>query len=138
VDVHEYFLSREQECRRLSVAPDRGFDEIFGEEEGSNGTRGIMWGRLVLSDRAYLQVGESVVVVGTGVHRESYHYYLVIGEYEVWGYDRDPDHDPPEHMHIGDGHDRHPAGRIEFHEVVEKAWETLSQEEDLAATTEEQ
>jgi hypothetical protein len=138
VDVNEYFLSREKECRRLSVHPDGSFDALFGEEAGSNGTRGMMFGRLVLSERAFLAVSESVHVVGTGIHREDYSYYLIIDGYQVWGYDRDPSHDPPEHMHVGDDHLRQPAGRVEFHEVVEKAWETLSQEEDLAATTDEQ
>lgn len=131
MDVYEYFHSRERECRALSLAPDTSFDDLFGEEEGSDGQRGIMWGRLVLSERAFLSVFESVVIVGSGIHREEYSYYLIIDGFEVWGYDRDPDHDPVEHMHHGADHERLPADRVEFHEVVEKAWETLSQEEYL-------
>jgi len=137
MDVYEYFHSRERECRELSLAPETSYDELFAEEEGSEGQRGIMWGRLVLSRRAFLNVFESVCVVGTGIHREEYGYYLITDGYEVWGYDRDPSHDPPEHMHHGSDHGRLPAGRVEFHEVVEKAWETLSQDEDLAETTDE-
>ena len=137
MDVYEYFHSRERECRALSLAPDTCFDDLFAEEEGSDGQRGIMWGRLVLSDRAFLQVFESLYVEGTGIHREQYSYYLIIDGFEVWGYDRDPGHDPPEHMHEGPCHDRIPAGRVEFHEIAEKAWDTLSHEDYLAAYTEE-
>ncbi len=133
MDVYEYFHSRERECRELSLSPDTGFDDLFGEEDGSNGRRGMMWGRLVLSERAFLSVYESVVVVGSGVHREEYSYYLIVDGYEVWGYDRDPDHDPPEHMHRGSNHTRDEAGRVTFREVAEKAWATLSQENSLAA-----
>jgi len=78
MDVYEYFHSRERECRELSLAADTSFDEMFAEEEGSESQRGIMWGRLILSDRAFLNVWESVVVVGSGIHREEYGYYLII------------------------------------------------------------
>ena len=125
--------SRERECRELCLAPDTCFDDLFAEEDGSGGQRGIMWGRLVLSERAFLSVLELVVVVESGIHREEYSYYLIIDGYEVWGYDRDPDHDPPEHMHCGSDHTRDHAGRVTFCQVAEKAWETLSQEEHLAA-----
>lgn len=135
MDVYEYFHSRERECRELSLAPDTCFDDLFAEEEGSAGKRGMMWGRLVLNDRAYLQVFESIVVVGSGIHREQYGYYLIIDGYEVWGYDRDLSHDPPEHMHVGSDHARRPAGRITFREAAEKAWRTVSAEEDLAELT---
>jgi hypothetical protein len=89
----------------------------------------------VLSERAFLQAYESIVVVESGIHREEYSYYLIVDGLELWGYDRDPDHEPPEHMHEGGSHVRHPAGRVEFHGVVEKAWNPLSHEDDLATTT---
>lgn len=129
MDVYEYFHSREKECRELSLAPDTCFDDLFAEEYGSDGQRGLMWGRLVLSERAFLSVFESIVVVGSGIHREEYSYYLIIDGYEIWGYDRDPDHEPQEHMHRGRAHSREPAGRVTFREVAEKAWDTLSHEE---------
>lgn len=132
MDVYEYFHSREKECRKLSLAPDTSFEEMFAEEDGSDGERGIMWGRLVLSDRAFLNVSEFVVVVGSGIHREEYSYYLIIDGMEAWGYDRDPGHEPAEHMHSGTDHTRVAAGRVTFPEVVEKAWETVSRLEELA------
>lgn len=135
VDVYEYFHSRERECRESSLAPDTCFDDMFAEEEGSGGQRGIMWGRLALSDRAFLNVFESVVVVDTGIHREQYSYYLIIDGYEIWGYDRDPGHDPAEHMHRGADHTREPSGRVTFLEVVEAAWKTVSREDYLAVGT---
>jgi hypothetical protein len=53
--------------------------------------------------------------------------------FEVWGYDRDPSHEPEEHMHRGADHTREASGRVTFKDVAEKAWETTSQEEALAA-----
>jgi hypothetical protein len=135
MDVYTYFFQREAECRELSLVPDTSFEEMFAEEAGSDGTRGIMWGRLTLTERAFLNVLETVEVVGSGIHRERYSYYLIIDGLEIWGYDRDPDHDPPEHMHVGDDHHRRDAGRVRFREVAEKAWETVTQEYDWASTT---
>jgi hypothetical protein len=137
MDVYEYFHSRERECLELSLAPDTSFDEMFAEEAGSDGTRGIMWGRLILSERAFLSVWESVVVVGSGIHREAYSYYLIIDGFEIWGYDRDPGHVPPEHMHRGSDHARLPAGRVTFAEVAREAWQTLSVEEDAVESAPE-
>jgi hypothetical protein len=131
VDVYEYFHSRERECRELSLAPDVPFEDMFAEEEGSEGQRGLVFGRLVLSETAYLSVFEKVVVTGSGVHRERYSYYLIVNGMEMWGYDRDPSHQPEEHMHHGCSHAREAAGRVTFKEVAERAWETVTQEADL-------
>ena len=68
VDVYEYFATRERECAELSLAPDTSFDDMFAEEDGSEGQRGFMWGRLDLSERAFLNVLETVVVRGSGIH----------------------------------------------------------------------
>jgi hypothetical protein len=131
--VDEYFHSRERECRELSLVPDTCFEDMFAEEEGSEGERGMVFGRLVLTESTFLSVFESVEVVGSGVHREAYSYYLIRDGFEVWGYDRDPSHTPEEHMHHGSDHAREATGRVTFKEVAEKAWETTSQEEALAA-----
>jgi Family of unknown function (DUF6516) len=126
VDVWEYFQSRERECRELSLAPDEEFSKMCAEAEGSNGQRGIFFGRLVLSERAFLSVYEIVQVTGTGIHRERYSYYLIIDGLEYWGYDRDPGHEPPIHRHTGTSHRRHPCRRMTFAEVAQQAWETVS------------
>jgi len=93
-----------------------------------------MWGRLVLSDRAFLIAYETVEVRGSGVRRTAYSYYLIVDGAEEWGFDRDEIHDPPEHGHVGAEHARVDAGRIEFHEVVEKAWEIVSALEPFSPT----
>jgi hypothetical protein len=102
VDVWEYFQQKEAEHRDNSLVPDASSAEMFSEEEGSGGKRGRIFGRLVLSERAYLSVHEVVVVENEHVHRETYGYFLVIDGAEAWGYERDPTHDPPEHGH-GEG-----------------------------------
>lgn len=103
MDVWEYFHSRERECRELSLIPDGPFADMCGTEDEA-GQRGIFFGRLVLTERAFLNVLEVVRIHGTGVRRERYSYYLVIDGEEIWGYDRDPDHDPPLHRHEGRAH----------------------------------
>lgn len=134
MDVYEYFHSRERECSELSLAPDTSFADMCAEQEGSGGQLGIFFGRLILSDRAFLQVFEFIEVEGSGIHRIAYSYYLVVDEAEVWGYDRAPDHDPPDHMHIGPGHERFPSASVTFKDIAEKAWATLSAEEALEDT----
>ncbi len=131
MDVWEYFHQREAECRDLSLVPDGSFAEMCSALDGSEGQGGIFFGRLILSERAFLNVFELVRVHGTGVHRVRYSYYLIIDGTEVWGYDRDPDHDPPLHRHQGTAHTRYPCRRMTFREVAEQAWETASAEEGL-------
>jgi Family of unknown function (DUF6516) len=132
VDVYEYFHSRERECRGLGLAPEDSFDAMFAEEEGSDGKRGMVFGRLILSDRAFLQVHEAVVVRGSGIHREEYAYHLIYDGEELLGFDRDPTHDPPEHGH-GRAHSQVEAGGVTFKEVAKLAWESIAQEEELRA-----
>lgn len=132
MDVWEYFASRERECAELSLYTDGDFSETCAAEEGSDGRRGIIFGNFALTERAYLAVSESVVVEGSGVHREEYSYYLVFDGMEMWGFDRDLSHNPVEHGHVGQDHTRVEAGRVTFREVVERAWDTVSEEEALA------
>lgn len=131
MDVWEYFQSKERECRELSLVPDSDFSSMCAAAEGIDGKRGIFYGKLILTEHAFLNVFELVRVVGTGVHRERYSYYLIINGYEVWGYDRDPDHDPPLHRHRGRDHTRFPCRRMLFREVAREAWEMVSAEEKL-------
>ncbi|CAN5561606.1 hypothetical protein BH20ACT19_BH20ACT19_00260 [soil metagenome] len=131
MDVYEYFHSRERECVEHSLVPDTGFARMFGEEDGSNGQRGIVFANLGLTDRGFLKVWESVVVEGSGIHREAYSYYLIYDDEQKWAYDRDPDHDPPDHGHEGPGHERVETGSVTFLQVVERAWDTVTAEETM-------
>jgi hypothetical protein len=119
----------------MSLVPDADFSTMCAEADDSDGQRGIFWGRLILSEHAYLSVFEFIEVRGSGVHRVRYSYYLVYDEAEVWGYDRDPDHEPSLHRHQGPSHARHPCRRYTFREIAEKAWQTTTAEEELRAST---
>lgn len=134
MDVWEYFASKHKEIAEASLAVDDGF--LFAEENGSGGQRGRLWGRIIISERAFLQVSERVVVVGSGIHRDEYAYYFVRDGSELWGYERDPTHDEPEHRHDRD-HRRFACEPISFKEALEKAWETESQEESWEEPGEE-
>ena len=94
MDVWTYFQQKEREFRELSLAPDREFSRLVAEEEGSGGRRGRLFGRAILTEGAYLSIHEVVVVVNDHVHRLEYGYFLVIDDEEVWGYERDPSHEP--------------------------------------------
>ncbi len=131
MDVYEYFHTRERECRQHSLVPEADFADMFAEEDGSEGQRGIAYGRLNLTEKAFIRMFEVVVVEGSGIHRERYSYYMVYDDQEMWGYDRDPGHKPADHGHEGPNHDRVDAGPVTFLAAVDRAWETVSAEEAL-------
>lgn len=126
MDVWTYFSQKERELRELSLAPEGTFGDMVAEEEGSYGTRGRSFGNAILTEHAYLSIHEVVVVVNDHDHREEYGYFLVIGGEEIWGYERDPSHDPPVHRHTT-GHQRHPGEAIPFKEVAERAWREVTE-----------
>jgi hypothetical protein len=122
MDVWTYFEQRERECDDMSVSAD---DLIFTEEEGSDGRRGRILGTIDFTDEIYLQVSESVVVVGNHIRRIDYAYFVIVDGVEFWGFERDPSHDPAVHAH-GAGHTRLPSGPMAFKRVVELAWHEVS------------
>ena len=87
--------------------------------------------RLPLSERAYFEISELVVVRKNSVHREEYAYYLIIDGQEYWARDRDPVHG--EHGHTI-GHARVKASGISFKNAVKEAWKILSEEEELTGS----
>lgn len=125
MDVWTYFQQKEREFKELSLALERPSGKMFAEEQGSNGKRGRIFGNLVMTDRAYLRVHEVVVVENDHVHRLEYGYFLVIDDAEVWGYERDPSHDPAVHQHVAD-HERETADSISFKATVDRAWDEVT------------
>src|SRR5437773_88204 len=127
-------MQKEREFQDLSLAPDRSFDDLFAEEAGSDGQRGRIFGSLWLdSERpAFLAVSELVVVRGNHVHREEYAYFLVIDGVEIFGYERDPSHEPAVHRHTAGHSSREPAEPTAFRDVAELAWKEVA---DRARTT---
>jgi hypothetical protein len=131
VDIWTYFSQREKEFEEFSLAPDPP-DAMFAEEHGSNGRRGKVFGHAHLSDNAYLEIHEEVVIVDEShVHREEYGYFLIIDGVEMWGYERDPSHDPPVHRHTYGHSERIDADPISFKDAVELAWQEVSRRETL-------
>lgn len=95
-------------------------------EEGKE-ERGMFLGSLVLTERAFLHVQEIVSIRKSAPEIELYSYYLVVDGEEVWGYDRDPDHEPPDHGHRGAGHEMWDSGPRTFEEVAHEAWSAVSE-----------
>jgi hypothetical protein len=102
---------------------------MFAEERGSNGKRGRVLGHAYLAEDAYLEIHEVVVVQDSHVHREEYGYFLVIEGVEIWGYERDPTHDPPVHRHTFGHSERIDSDPVSFKEVAALAWQELSRRE---------
>jgi hypothetical protein len=65
-------------------------------------------------------VSETVQVVGNHIGTIDDAYFLIIDGEKVWGFERDPTHDPPVHSH-GFEHKRLAAGPIPFKKVLELA-----------------
>ena len=101
---------------------------ITAADEDGDDQRGRLLGAAYMDERARIHVHEVVVVEGDHVHRVRYAYYLVVDDEEIGGYERDPNHDPPEHRHCGE----HVPGGEPWHsvsckEAAHEAWEWLSQ-----------
>lgn len=129
MDVWIYLDERRRELRELSLAEGADYQLDVGEEEGSDGQRGRLIGRVWLNDEAFVEMHESVVVHGESVHREKYAYFLCIDGEEIGGYERDASHyDPPEHRHCSrhTHHEVQPADTVSFKAAVELAWDYLS------------
>jgi Family of unknown function (DUF6516) len=126
MDVWEYFVQKQVEWAERSVHPDREFP--FEEEAGSNGQRGRIFCDLELTDDAYLAVQERIIVRGTGVHREMYAYSLVVDSAHLYGWAREPDHDPPVHEHEGSDRTRKPAQPIALCDCIDEAWRMASEQ----------
>lgn len=129
MDVWEYFASRDRELGELSVV----WDEVlypYSAEMGSDGQRGMVFGRIDLTDQCFVSVHEVVQVKGSGVTREKYAYYLICDEQELWGEERDPTHNPAVHRH-NRNHDRYPSSVISFKDFVSRAWAMVSAEAEL-------
>lgn len=128
MDVWGYLDDRRRELAQLSLAEGPDYQLDVAEEEGSNGQRGRLLGRVWLNDEAFVEMHETFCVEGEGIHREKYAYFLCIGNDEIGGYERDPSHDPAEHAHCSQHteHERTPAGQMTFKGAIKTAWDYLS------------
>lgn len=130
VDVWEYFQTRDREVAEQSAAWDDALGSPYAEELGSNAQRGRIWGRLILTDAAFLQVHEVVEVRGSGITRLEYGYYLIYEGAELWAEERDPTHVPAVHRHDRH-HNRFPSSPISFKDALAKVWAMIAAEEEL-------
>ena len=92
-------------------------------------TRGRIEGRIVLSERTFLEVREQVEIRRDGsAERISYAYYVILDGAEFVGYDHAPDHPVPTHVHDRD-HVSYPDRLRSLKEVIETAWDVSSDED---------
>ncbi|WP_037411510.1 toxin-antitoxin system TumE family protein [Candidatus Solirubrobacter pratensis] len=96
--------------------------------------RGRVAGRVVFSDRTFLDISEVVEIGDDGSpERVRYCYYVILDGVEFVGYDHSPDHPVPTHVHDRE-HKSYPARRRKLAEVIEIAWNVSSDENYWADT----
>jgi hypothetical protein len=94
--------------------------------------RGRIEGRIVFSERTFMEIRELVEIgVDGSVERLSYAYYVILDGAEFVGYDHAPDHPIPTHVHDRD-HSRYPDRTRSLKEVIEIAWDVSSDEDYYA------
>ena len=124
MDIYLYGQQRRRECDELSL--DRS--DITAADEEGNDQRGRLLGAAYLDEHAALHVHEVVVIEDGTPHRIKYAYYLAVDGEEIGGYEREPNHDPAEHLHCGEHIPRgvaHPT--VSFKEAAESAWHWWSE-----------
>jgi len=127
VNVWDYFDQWQRQCEANSLPSDSSYNDMCAAFAGSDENMGRIFGRLVISERAYLSVSERVVIGDGRAYREEYSYYLIVDDEEVFGRDRDLTHVPPEHGHEGEGHEWIETGPVSFQEVIDLAWERVTE-----------
>lgn len=127
MDVWDYFDQWQRQCEDNSLPSDSSYNDMCVAFAGSDDKMGRIFGRLVISERAYLIVSERVVIGGRQAYREEYSYYLVVDDQEIFGRDRDPTHDPPDHGHEGEDHEWVDTGAVSFQDAINLAWERVTE-----------
>jgi hypothetical protein len=126
VRLDEYFDSVE----RLLASNGLIFEDgaIMLALEHPSKERGRVEGRIVFSDRTFLEVRELVEIRPDGSPEHlRYAYYIVLDGIEFVGYDHAPDHPIPTHVHDR-SHASYPDRLRSLKEVLETAWEISSDE----------
>jgi hypothetical protein len=125
MDIWDYFHRKEREIRDMGVSLETPRADAFSAAPDSD-IRGRLLFNLGLTENAYLQVLERVVIRGNVAHRDRYAYTLVVDGLHVYGWERHKTHDPVVHEHEGSGRVRKASEPIALRRVVDLAWEMLS------------
>ena len=89
MDIWECFAQRDAELAQQSVAWD-DHPEPYSAESGSKDLRGMVYGRIALTERSFLSVHEVLEVQGGEATRRKYAYYLIYDGSPLWGEECDP------------------------------------------------
>lgn len=130
MSIEKFIDTRERECIEVGVEPAQSLWKMTAVEKASSPVRGRLVGHFTFPGfDAYLQVHELFeFVTEERITRLEFGYFLIVEGREVWGYERDPNHDPAEHFHDGTRHQPggmpHPA--ISFKEACQRGWDHLA------------
>jgi hypothetical protein len=130
LDIWDYFTRKEREFG--GVPTDRPLEEMMqAAEPPEDNRRGIIEGHLDLSDSAYVDVYERIVIEGDDDPdpRAAYCYTLVMDGMHVHRWENDPRKHPEMPVHEHEGFKemrREHTDRISLRAVLERAWEEVS------------
>jgi hypothetical protein len=127
VSLGEYFDRIERLLTANGVVFEEGAIMLVLDHPGKE--RGRVEGRIVFTERTFLEVFELVELRPDGSpERLRYAYYIVLDGIQFVGYDHAPDHPIPTHVHDRK-HKRYPDRLRSLKEVIEEAWEVSSDED---------
>jgi hypothetical protein len=126
MDIWECFARHEAELAQQSVAWDDQTDP-YSAEAGAKDARGMVYGRIALTERSFLSVHELIEVVGDDATRRKYAYYLLYDGEPLWGEEFDPEQATDPHRYDR-AHNRAPSSMISLADAVAEA-STIAREE---------
>jgi hypothetical protein len=127
VNLDEYFDGVERLLTAHGLVFEEGAVMLALNHPGKQ--RGRVEGRIVFSERTFLEVRELVEIRSDGSpERLRYAYYLILDGIQFVGYDHAPDHPIPTHVHDRE-HARFPDRLRSLNEVIDIAWEVSSDED---------
>lgn len=119
VNVWEFFQARDAILAAQSAAWD---DEPYpySAEASSKDLRGMVYGRIAVSEDSFLSVHEMIEIVGEEATRRKYAYYLMSDGAPLWGEECDPNLETAVHRQDADGK-RVASEPISFEDALAKA-----------------
>jgi hypothetical protein len=125
MEIWDFFEARDATLAARSAAWD---DEPYpySAEANSKDLRGMVYGRIAVSDDSFLSVHEMIEIDGGEATRRKYAYYLMSGGAPLWGEERDPNLETAVHRQDADG-TRVASEPISFEDALTRAMATRAE-----------
>ena len=121
MDVWEHFATYDRDLAEQSAVWDDALYP-YSAEAHAHDQRGMVYGRVVLTDKAFVSVHEVVQVDGSQASREKYGYFVMYDGEELYSEQRDFTHTPS-------------SDAIALKDFLTKARDMVTSEDELRADT---